>query len=254
MEFAEMVEAYLRLGVLGLIAVVLVFVFILLVKKLLSSSESKDTAIQNQLEAFMKLTTEQNNKLFEHMQESNNKLLNEVVHKVVNHIPTPEENDQLTKISDHVNKVLQEILNRSESSRACLIQFHNGGRGINRHSFLKMSMTNEAVCYGAKSFISEFKEQFRSVLAYFVKEIQDNGKCYIVDRDNIKNEDYSMYEYMINKNIESLFGIAIYGSSSEVIAILCIEFEKKDNVNIKKVDSVLSEKQDTIQTLLNLKI
>ena len=82
------------------------------------------------------------------------------------------------------------------ASRASLVQYHNGGKGVNRQSFLKMSMTNEQVQLGVKPIISTFKDQFRSVLAYFVKEINEKGYCYIDDFEDLQSIDAGTYEFL----------------------------------------------------------
>ena len=68
------------------------------------------------------------------------------------------------QISQEIDKHLQAIITETNASRAALIQYHNGGRGINKQSFLKMSMTNEQIQLGVKPFINGFKDQFRSIL------------------------------------------------------------------------------------------
>lgn len=248
------IEAYLKLGCLGLCCVVLIAAFILLLKKIINFGEKSGNFTQTEMSQLINVVTNRNTELFEQVTKNNQVLMDEILHKITNHTPSEDENHKLTQISEQIDIVLQDILLRTGACRVSLVQYHNGGRGINKQSFLKMSITNEQVQIGVKPFMPEFKDQFRSVLAYFVKQLNDTGKCFIKDLEEIKTIDTSMYEFMNNRGIQSKFGIAIKSSDTFVIGFVCIEFTKKTNPDIDKIDKVLSEKQDTIQTLLNMKI
>ena len=113
--------------------------------------------------------TNQNNRFVEFQEKQAEKLINTIIHGVVNHVPSTEESTKLTNISNTIDKILQDILLETGASRACLVQYHNGGKGINQQAFLKMSMTNEKTQLGVKSIMGECKEQFRSALGYFRK-------------------------------------------------------------------------------------
>jgi hypothetical protein len=41
--------------------------------------------------------------------------------------------------------MIKQMLIDTKADRAYVVQYHNGGRGINKQSFLKMSITNEEV-------------------------------------------------------------------------------------------------------------
>ena len=80
-----------------------------------------------------------------------------------------------------------------------------------------MSMTNEQVQLGVKPVIQDFKDQFRSVLSYFVKQLSDKGKCYIPDLEGIQNIDPSMYEFLKDRGLQAKFGLAIHNRDGIVI-------------------------------------
>ena len=252
MEFATTLEAYARVGVLGLCAVVLIMVFVLLIKKLLSSNDSKDKSVQSQNDKLLEIITNQNNNLMSQLYQHNEQMLDEAVNKIITHVPSLEDNNKQTKISEQVDKCLQEILLQTNASRASLVQYHNGGTGVNKQRFLKMSMTNEQVQLGVKPLITEFRDQFRSVLGYFVKQINDEGVCFIPDVELVKDVDSSLYEFMSGRNIQSKFGVAIKGPDDYVFGFICIEFLDKSKVDVDKIKFVLTDYQHTIQTLLNM--
>ena len=69
---------------------------------------------------------QQQNQEYQDQQAKNTELLiQSVIQGVTNHVPSPEENDKLTKISEEIDKHLQQILLQTNASRANLVQYHN---------------------------------------------------------------------------------------------------------------------------------
>ena len=112
-------------------------------------------------------------------------------------------------------------------------------------------MTNEKIQLGVKPFIQDFKDQFRSVLGYFVNEINDKGYCDITDVDTVAEKDVGMYEFMKNRGIEAKFGYGIKNSEGTTIAFICVEYINKVDVNVEKVHSSLKEHFREVERLLN---
>lgn len=127
-----------------------------------------------------------------------------------------------------------------------------GGRGLNKISFLKMSMTNEVVKIGVQPFISEFQNQFRAMFSYWVNEIDKRGYCNINNIDELKEKDASMYEFLKVRNIQAKFGIGIKNEERTTIGFICMEFLDNDNVNQEIVVKSLQNKKIKIETLLSV--
>ena len=273
LEFVEILKAYLEIGFLGLCAVAVVWAFIYFIKQnknkegddakklaekdsfILKTSEN----LSSKIDALMGIVQKQNedflerqSQYFEAEKQRTEQLINSIVNGVTSHVPSPEENARLTDISNQIDELLIKMLTETDASRVALIQYHNGGKGVNRQSFLKMSMSNEQVQLGVKPFMPEFKDQFRSVLSYFTKQINDNGYCYISDIEDIKNEDVSMFEFMNNRNIVSTFGYGIHGKSNEIIGFVVIEYMSIDNMNINIINDCFKEHYKVFETLLTL--
>lgn len=258
-SFAQVLSAYSEVGILGLCAILMIIMFWRSFNHQKENSDKdrdninkKDKYIQDSNAELLKTIQKQNDDLVNQLAKNNEIMMNEMVHKVITHTPTAEENEKQTNISENIDKCLQQILVETKASRADLVQYHNGGRGVNKQSFLKMSMTNEQIQLGVKSFMSEFKDQFRSVLAWFIKELNDKGFCYVKDVEEIKDVDVGMYEFMINRGLHSKFGIAIKGSEDYVIGFVCIEYLEKEDIDVNKIDRILKKYQSTIQALLTL--
>ena len=115
-----------------------------------------------------------------------------------------------------------------------------------------MSITNEQVQLGVKPLMSEFKDQFRSVLSYFVHEIHDTGHCYISDYEDLQGTDSSMYEFLRDRGVQAKFGIAIHDKNNMIIGFVCAEFLDKTKANTNIIDKCLVSKQQVFEMLLNL--
>ena len=260
MSWAELVKFYVEIGILGLCGVLTVMTAYLGFKRSHESNQNKDKRLEtnqdkldDRFDAMLKIIQEQNRTFQEQQLKNNEMLINSIVQGVTNHVPSSEENTKLTRIVEEIDKTLQQILIFTNADRVNLVQYHNGGKGVNKQSFLKMSMTNEQVKVGVKPFMSEFKDQFRSVISYITKKLNDDGFCYIDDAQNIKELDPGTYEILLNREIEAKYCMAIHNTQDgSVIGFIGIEYIKKENAKPELVDQVLREKQKIFETLLNL--
>jgi hypothetical protein len=98
----------------------------------------------------------------------------------------------------------------------------------------------------------DFKDQFRSVLAYFNKELNRNGFCFIENSETIQNIDSSMYEFLIDRNIQAQYGLAIHDKENMIIGYVCLDFEDHSKASLESIKKVFNEKQEVIETLLSL--
>lgn len=259
MDFAQTLQAYMEVGFLGLCGVLVIIMFYLFVKRSHqkedekdTNTQTKDTVIQNGFTSLMDFMKEQFREQNEQNRENSKILLNAIISGVTSHVPSQEENEKLTSVNDEINNHLQEILIKTQASRANLVQYHNGGRGINKQSFLKMSITNEQVQLGVKPFISEFKDQFRNLLAYFVQQLEEQGYCYIEDSEILKDKDISTYEFLKGRGIQAKYGIAIKDNNNMIIGFVSVEYLDKTKANTETIDEIFKEEQKVFETLLNL--
>lgn len=258
-EFTEVLKAFLEVGLLGLCAIMMIVIFYENHRKSNETDDKKNALIVDnfkslnaKMDNMVNGITEQNRRFVEFQEKQSEKLINAVISGVVNHVPTTEESHKLTNISNAVDKILQDVLLETNASRACLVQYHNGGKGINQQAFLKMSMTNEKTQLGVKSIMSECKDQFRSALGYFVNDINNTGHCCIFDRDEIKNVDIGIYELMLVHNVEAKCGYGIHNEEGLVIAYIGIEFEDKTKANKDVVRKSFTDHYREVERLLNL--
>ena len=179
-------------------------------------------------------------------------LVKEIIDGVNSHHLTPQESKSVAQIEKQINDTIQEILEKTNASRVCVVKYHNGQRDMTGMAFLKMSMTNEVVNRGVVPLMGDFKDLFRSYLAYWCHELEINGKCIIKDTNDKQNIDINMYEYLKTRNIEAKYGIALTNLDGDVIGFLCVEYLNGKDFNLKNIEEVLHKQGKKIETLITL--
>ena len=158
MNWAELVKVYVEIGILGLCGILTVMIAYLGFKRSREDNKIKEKKLnENQdklddrFDAMLKIIQEQNSAFQKQQLKNNEMLINNIVQGVTSHVPSSEENIKLTRITEEIDKTLQQMLVYTNADRVDLIQYHNGGKGVNKQSFLKMSMTNEQVKLRSKT-------------------------------------------------------------------------------------------------------
>ncbi len=261
-DFSAILKAYLEVGILGLCGILFIIITYLNYRNNSKRLKEQDKDNDDKFDQMFKMLQKQTEEYREQSSKNYELLMKKLIDNSSPHVLTAEEDMKITKVNEEVNRLLQQLLISTGASRTSIIQYHNGGKGKNNQSFLKMSMTNEVTDVGVKPLMTEFKDQFRNVLAYFVKEIGSKGYCYIENSEDIKGIDYGTYDFLENRGIRSKFGIALRQhnndncnyESENVIGFICLEFLKdnKSEISIEKIDSELKHKQISLEILLNL--
>ena len=187
-------------------------------------------------------------------EENFHEILNQFLEEVKKpHVLSEEENNRMTKIDEEIDLFLEKALEINNASRVHLVKYHNGGNDMLGNSILKMSMSNERCAAGVAHLSGTFQNQLRSAFAYWVKELNEQGYCFISDIEDIREQDTSLYQYMKQTGIKAKYGIAIRNTQTGcVIGYLCIDFLNKDDVNFEQVKHCLEDKKLKIEALLNL--
>lgn len=267
MEWLELVKVGADLGFIVLCAGLILF-FVWDMYKSKKTKEQQTTARvvkmedgrQQQYEELIKNLQTKTEEFYsmlkkdrEEMEDKYDKLVQQIIDQMkVPHILSREENEKMTKIDDEINFFLDRVLQICKASRVCLIKYHNGGVDMNGNSILKMSITNEKCAAGVLPIQGNFQNQLRSAFAYWVKQLNDNGYCFIHNIDNIENVDNSMYQYMKQVGTKAKFGISIQSRDKVPIGYLTIDFMSMDDINFEQVKHCLEDKKIKIETLMNL--
>lgn len=139
MEWIEVAKVYAELGILGLVGILFIVIMYQSFKRNNQKDDEKDRRIdkkddiyvqdkhnlENKFNEMIELIQQQNQEYQDQQAKNTELLIQSVIQGVTNHVPSPEENDKLTKISEEIDKHLQQILLQTNASRANLVQYHN---------------------------------------------------------------------------------------------------------------------------------
>lgn len=181
-----------------------------------------------------------------------NKIVGDIVNGVNTHHLTPEEGKSIAQIEKQINDIVKTMLKDTNASRVCIVKYHNGNKDMTGMSFLKMSMTNEAVNVGVAPLMPDFQSHFRSLLAFWCHKIDEVGECMIEDTEDLANVDVTMYEYLKTRNIEAKYGMSLRDTGGNVIGFICVEYLDKDDFNKEDVIEIVKNGRLKLETLTGL--
>ena len=190
--------------------------------------------------------------------EINTKIFNNIMEQMkicsAGHVLTPEEDKIAISIDKAINSYLQTAVTDLGASRAFLARYHNGGKDMNSISFLKVSITNEAVARGYQLVMGEFQNQFRAMVGYPVNLIDTTGHCLVSDLEEIRDADIGTYELLKARKVRSFYCHKVTNEEGYVVGALCILYNtnnkfKEDPDNI---DQYISHMADQISGTLKI--
>ena len=191
-------------------------------------------------------------------EEFNNKLLNKILEQLkicsAGHVLTPEEDMIATTIDNAITSFLQTAVTDLGSSRAFLARYHNGGKDMNSVSFLKVSVTNEAVNRGYKMVMGDFQNQFRAMVGYPISQIDRTGHCIISTIEEIKDVDIGTYELLKARKVRSFYCHKVTNKDGYPVGALCILYNEDNEVkeNPDHIDQYISHMADKISGILKI--
>lgn len=193
------------------------------------------------------------NDVIEKLKTQNDVMLQQIIQKVdMGHTITSEEDKDISKVEKEIEFYLSEILKETGANRVALFRYHNGGKDYSGRSFLRMSMTNEAVSGGVAPIQNQSQNLFRSMFFGLVRSLEDNGYDYVEDVEFLKEQDAGFYSYLKTFGIEAKYSVAIYNMNKTIIGFLTIDFFNRNGLDVDKIKNLLQEKKIKIETLLSL--
>ena len=109
MEFADVAKNYIELGLTGLSAIIIIWLFVLTFHrnnnkddKREERANKKEDNMENRFDEMLELIKKQN----EEYQKQQSEMITQIINGVTNHVPSPEDNFKLTKITEEVDLVL----------------------------------------------------------------------------------------------------------------------------------------------------
>ena len=191
--------------------------------------------------------------------EFNTKLFNTILDQMKNfsggHVLTPEEDTLAISIDKTIYSYLQTAVTDLGASRAFLARYHNGGKDMNSISFLKVSITNEAVSRGYQPIMGDFQNQFRAMVGYPINLIDTTGHCLVSDLEKIKDADIGTYELLKARKVRSFYCHKITNEAGYVVGALCILYNTNNKYEESPdyIDQYISHMADQISGALKVK-
>lgn len=232
----------------GLFAVIITLLYIMDKKKRDKEYKQEREILQNDYETMKKNREEE----YKTISENYNNMVMDIINGINAHYLTPEEGKSIAQVEKQINDTVKIMLKDTNASRVGIVKYHNGMKDMTGTSFLKMSMTNEAVKIGVTPLMPDFQNHFRSLLAYWCHEIDINEECVIADTRDLIDEDATMYEYLTTRNIEASYGMALKDTRGNIIGFICVEYLDKYDFKENIVKEVIKSNKIKLETLIDL--
>lgn len=232
----------------GIFILLIAFLYLYDRKKRQKEYENERAARDKEYQDVQKAREEE----YKHLNENYNNMIQDIIQGITCHHLTPEESKNIAQVEKQINDIIRQILKEANASRVSIVKYHNGNKDMTGVSFLKMSMTNEAVNMGVAPLMPDFQNQFRSLLAYWCHEVDTQGFCIIPDREELIDVDITMYEYLKARNIEAKYGRALRNTNRDVVGFICVEYLNKDDFDLEAVNKSLKDNYQRIETLIGL--
>ena len=234
MEWMEIVKAITELGIMAVICGIFLW------------QNNKDR----------KNHSSESSKLFETLlqqyEQTFNKMLNSS--NLGGHVLTEEEDREALQIDRAIDDYLKQMIINTKATRSFVVRYHNGGRDMAAVPFLKCSITNEVTNAGVKPIMSEFQNQFRSIMAGVCEEIDRKGYSYITPNEKSELIDPATIELMKDRGIKYMYCRALRNQNNYIIGFIAVTFmiNNQEKPNEEIIDLCLKDKSQKISALLCL--
>lgn len=170
------------------------------------------------------------------------------------HVLTEHEDRRALEIDRAIDDYLKQMIINTKATRSFVVRYHNGGRDMAAVPFLKCSITNEITNVGVRPVMSEFQNQFRSIMAGVCEEIDRKGYSYITPEEKSELIDPATVELMKDRGIKSMYCRALRNSNNYIIGFVAVTFmiDNPEKPNEDTIHRCLIDKSQKISALLCL--
>lgn len=232
----------------GLFAVLIAILYIVDKKKRDKEHKQEREILHKDYETMKKSREEE----YQNISKNYNNMVKDIIKGINTHHLTPEEGKSIAQVEKQINDTVKVMLKDTNASRVGIVKYHNGIKDMTGTSFLKMSMTNEAVKIGVTPLMPDFQNHFRSLLAYWCHEIDINEECVIASTKDLIDEDATMYEYLTTRNVEASYGVALKDTRGNIIGFICVEYLDKYDFKEDVVREVIKSNKTKLEILIGL--
>lgn len=242
-DIVQMIATY---GILPVLAGVVIFLVIYLIKNTHSTNKKQ----QEINEAQQKANAEQEKRLmtwFEHIAES----LAQVNHNT-SVIHSKEEEEENRRVDEVIYQQLQKLLDKTRANRVSCFLYHNGGRNVLGRSFQKMSMSHELVDSCTAPLMGQYQQMPRMMFPILNQKMAEQGYYYIEDMSKIQEVDTITYQSFIARGVKAAFVQAIKATSGTVLGFMTVEFTAGPVESSKELKHCLINKAAKISGILEV--
>ena len=143
---------------------------------------------------------------------------------------------QRLDISEEINAILLSMLHKYHASRACVLEFHNGGVNIGGLPFVKYDMVYEQINTDVDVLSSKVNDLPSSNLAPIIADLKDGTTKFKVyykkDIEDLINRSTVLYCHLKEIQVEYILYAPLYDSSNLMIGLVAIEYRANSNTII----------------------
>lgn len=151
-----------------------------------------------------------------------------------------------------INRVLTELMQKTNADHAALFEYHNGGYNLTGMPFLHFSLSIQRNSIGVKELSKDFDNVLVSAVPDFIKEIDSNDIYYVNDITTIEPTFPRLYRELKEDEMDEVLFCNIQGLDDEV-GFIMLSFKTPIGPRRKKIYKELFKKVQKISTLLDLK-
>lgn len=151
-----------------------------------------------------------------------------------------------------VNKLLTELMQRTQASHVALFEYHNGGYNLTGLPFLHFTLSIQRNNYGVEELNKDFNNILVSSVPEFIREVDSSDIYYVDDIKQLEPVFPRLYKELKNDNTEEVIFCCLEGIDDE-IGFLMLSFNTPLGNRKRKVQKQLFKIVQKISTLLDLK-
>lgn len=151
-----------------------------------------------------------------------------------------------------VNRLLTELMQKTQASHVALFEYHNGGYNLTGLPFLHFTLSIQRNNYGVEELNKDFNNILVSSVPEFIKEVDCNDIYYVDDIKQLEPIFPRLYKELKNDGTQEVIFCCLEGIDDEV-GFLMLSFGEALGSRRRKVQKELFKKAQKISTLLDLK-
>lgn len=182
----------------------------------------------SQLEMLSQNIAKQNNELVKAMGIQNEKLLSYIMHskQAADEIHDRQVEKRI-EVAESIIEKLKDIMNKTHSVRAFIIEFHNSYKNLAGSPFAKYTCTFEWFDKGLEQISTKIVGLPFSTMAKIVGDVKRTGKHQklYTDMEQMENENPQLFSLLKDPRTTAIFYNTLYDDNNKMMGMLVIEWQ-----------------------------